>query len=72
MISMVSRDGRKGLGLGQDEEAELEEGEAYCNPNENKNEDSTIDPDIALSYIVGFSISHYYVFPFLCVRALYF
>lgn len=55
MISMVSRDGRKGLGLGQDEEAELEEGEAYCNPNENKNEDSTIDPDIALSYIVSFS-----------------
>ncbi|CAI9781121.1 unnamed protein product [Fraxinus pennsylvanica] len=52
MISVVSGDGRKGLGLGQDEEeAELEEGEAYCNPSEIENEDSTIDPDIALSYI---------------------
>ncbi|CAI9785624.1 unnamed protein product [Fraxinus pennsylvanica] len=41
-----------GLGIWRDEEeAELEEGEAYCNHNENANEDSTIDPDVSLSYI---------------------
>ncbi|KAL2535317.1 CW-type Zinc Finger [Forsythia ovata] len=50
MITVDSRDGRKELGLGRDVEgAELEEGEAYCNHLEN--EDSTIDPDVALSYI---------------------
>ncbi|XP_059659524.1 cysteine-tryptophan domain-containing zinc finger protein 7 isoform X2 [Cornus florida] len=51
MISVGSRDARKGLGLGfvsarEMEETELEEGEAYQN-----DEDSSIDPDIALSYI---------------------
>ncbi|GER24751.1 CW-type Zinc Finger [Striga asiatica] len=50
MISVGSRDGRKRIGLGLEmEEAELEEGEALsCN---NEAQDSTIDPDIALSYI---------------------
>ncbi|XP_052205360.1 cysteine-tryptophan domain-containing zinc finger protein 7 isoform X2 [Diospyros lotus] len=53
MISLGSRDGRKGLGLGfgaaaEMLEPELEEGEACSYQNE---DDSTIDPDIALSYI---------------------
>ena len=51
MISVGSRDGRKRIGLGLDmEETELEEGEALGYQEEG--EDSTIDPDIALSYIV--------------------
>lgn len=51
MISVGSRDGRKGIGLGFDcgaekmEETELEEGEAY------NDDDSTIDPDVSLSYL---------------------
>ncbi|MCD7466913.1 hypothetical protein HAX54_004005 [Datura stramonium] len=55
MISVGSRDGRKGIGLGFDcgaemmEETELEEGEAYCYDNDNN--DSTIDPDVSLSYL---------------------
>ncbi|KAL8530864.1 hypothetical protein ACS0TY_007769 [Phlomoides rotata] len=50
MISVGSRDGRKRIGLGLEmEETELEEGEALSYHEEN--EDSTIDPDIALSYI---------------------
>lgn len=50
MISVGSRDGRKRLGLGLEmEENELEEGEALGYHEEG--EDSTIDPDIALSYI---------------------
>ncbi|KAL0435847.1 UNVERIFIED_CONTAM: hypothetical protein Sradi_0292600 [Sesamum radiatum] len=50
MISVGSRDGRKRLGLGLEmEETELEEGEALSYRDEE--EDSTIDPDIALSYI---------------------
>lgn len=51
MISVGSRDGRKRIGLGLEmEETELEEGEALSCHDED--EDSTIDPDIALSYIV--------------------
>lgn len=51
MISVGSRDGRKRIGLGLEmEETELEEGEALGYQEEG--EDSTIDPDIALSYIV--------------------
>ncbi|KAL8192029.1 hypothetical protein R6Q57_028150 [Mikania cordata] len=55
MISVGSRDGRKGLSLrygvegDMDLETELEEGEA-CFQN-NNDDDSTIDPDVALSYI---------------------
>ncbi|KAL3849783.1 hypothetical protein ACJIZ3_011665 [Penstemon smallii] len=52
MISVRSRDGRKDLGLGlgvEMEDAELEEGEALRYQDEDG--DSTIDPDIALSYI---------------------
>ncbi|KAH6813973.1 hypothetical protein C2S51_022991 [Perilla frutescens var. frutescens] len=50
MISVGSRDGRKRIGLGLEmEETELEEGEALGFHEEG--EDSTIDPDIALSYI---------------------
>ncbi|KAF8401520.1 hypothetical protein HHK36_012460 [Tetracentron sinense] len=52
MLSVGSRDGRKGLGLGfagegEMEETELEEGEA-CYYQE---DDASIDPDVALSYI---------------------
>ncbi|KAL2540516.1 CW-type domain-containing protein [Abeliophyllum distichum] len=50
MISLGSIDGRKLSGLGLEmEENELEEGEAGC--FQNGGDDSTIDPDIALSYI---------------------
>ncbi|KAL1542662.1 cysteine-tryptophan domain-containing zinc finger protein 7-like isoform X3 [Salvia divinorum] len=49
MISVGSRDVRKRMGLGLDmEETELEEGEAR---GYQEGGDSTIDPDIALSYI---------------------
>lgn len=51
MISVGSRDGRKRTGLGLEmEDTELEEGEALGYHDED--EDSTIDPDVALSYIV--------------------
>ncbi|KAL3644796.1 hypothetical protein CASFOL_009976 [Castilleja foliolosa] len=51
MISVGSRDGRKRIGLGLEmEETELEEGEAL-NYHHNEASDSTIDPDVALSYI---------------------
>lgn len=68
MISVGSRDGRKRIGLGLEmEETELEEGEALSYHEEN--EDSTIDPDIALSYIVRiwniilntFLYKHYFI-----------
>ncbi|CAI9767879.1 unnamed protein product [Fraxinus pennsylvanica] len=50
MISVGSIDGRKLSGLGLEmEENELEEGEAGCFQNDG--DDSTIDPDITLSYI---------------------
>lgn len=50
MLSVGSREGRKRMGLGLDmEETELEEGEAL---GYQERKDSTIDPDIALSYIV--------------------
>ncbi|CAN4091494.1 unnamed protein product [Withania somnifera] len=51
MISVGSRDGRNGIGLRFDcgaekmEQTELEEGEAY------NDDDSTIDPDVSLSYL---------------------
>ncbi|XP_010259693.1 PREDICTED: uncharacterized protein LOC104599025 [Nelumbo nucifera] len=52
MLSVGSRDGRKGLGLGfgvggEMEETELEEGEACYY----QGGDTSIDPDVALSYI---------------------
>ncbi|PON96624.1 Spastin [Trema orientale] len=58
MISVGSRDGRKGLGLGfgggsrrEDmEDTELEEGEAHSYQN-NDDFDASIDPDIAYSYL---------------------
>nr|AMP82926.1 type I inositol 1,4,5-trisphosphate 5-phosphatase 12 [Catalpa bungei] len=50
MIYVGSRDGRKRLGLGLEmEETELEEGEAFSYQDEVG--DSSIDPDIDLSYI---------------------
>ncbi|KAG8389451.1 hypothetical protein BUALT_Bualt02G0230800 [Buddleja alternifolia] len=50
MISVRNRNERKRVGLGLEmEETELEEGEAPC--YNDADEDSTIDPDIALSYI---------------------
>lgn len=60
MISVGSRDGRKGLSLrygveggDMDLETELEEGEAYFQNNngDDDDDDSTIDPDVALSYL---------------------
>lgn len=57
MISIGSINGRKGseFTLGSEEmaETELEEGEACF---QNEHEDSAIDPDIALSYIVSYSV----------------
>ncbi|KAJ4968928.1 hypothetical protein NE237_015629 [Protea cynaroides] len=52
MLSVGSRDGRKGLGLGfgvggEMEETELEEGETCYY----QDDDASIDPDVALSYI---------------------
>lgn len=57
MISVETRDGRKGQGLGfgvgrEMDETELEEGEACCYPDD----DTSIDPDVALSYIVRVSL----------------
>lgn len=50
MISVV--DGRKGVGLGFEmEQTELEEGEA-CFYSSN-HVDSSLDPDVALSYLVS-------------------
>ncbi|XP_057483856.1 cysteine-tryptophan domain-containing zinc finger protein 7-like [Actinidia eriantha] len=53
MISLGSRDARKGLGLGfvsgsEMEENDLEEGETFSYHNDDY---STIDPDVSLSYI---------------------
>ncbi|XP_057460813.1 cysteine-tryptophan domain-containing zinc finger protein 7-like [Actinidia eriantha] len=55
MISLGSRDARKGIGLGlgfgsgsEMEETDLEEGETFSYQNDDY---STIDPDVALSYI---------------------
>lgn len=51
MLSVGSRDGRKGSGFGvgrEMEEAELEEGEASCYHDD----DTGMDPDFDLSYIV--------------------
>ena len=51
-------DARKGLGLGfgvggrDMDETELEEGEACSYRNDNDDDDASIDPDVALSYIV--------------------
>lgn len=60
MISVGERDGRKGLSVGREmEELELEEGEAcYYDNNNGFDDDSIIDPDIALSYIVSFSLPY--------------
>lgn len=61
MISAGDRDEIKGLGLGlglglgsrgrEMVESELEEGEAYSYQNRD-DYDATVDPDVALSYIV--------------------
>lgn len=61
MISAGDRDEIKGLGLGlglglgsrrrEMVESELEEGEAYSYQNR-EDYDATVDPDVALSYIV--------------------
>lgn len=58
MIALETRDARKELGLGfgvgrEMEDTELEEGEA-CSDHNNKDDgyDASMDPDIALSYIV--------------------
>lgn len=57
---MGSMDARKGLGLGfggggggrtEMEESELEEGEACSYPS-HEDDETSIDPDVALSYIV--------------------
>lgn len=57
MISVGSRNGRKGIefSYGSEEmaETELEEGEACF---QNEDDESAIDPDIALSYIVCYSV----------------
>lgn len=60
MISLGRNDGRKGLGLGfgiggEMEETEVEEGEACYYQNDD--DDSPIDPDVALSYIVSLFLS---------------
>jgi len=61
MISAGGRDAIKGLGLGlglglgagrrEMVESELEEGEA-CSFQNHEDYDATVDPDVALSYIV--------------------
>lgn len=60
-------DARKGLGLGfggggEMEETELEEGEACSYRNDCDDYDASIDPDVALSYIVRI------LYMFLCFR----
>lgn len=80
MISVGNRDANKGLGLGlgfggggrEMEETELEEGEACSyNNNDNNNDDcdASIDPDIALSYIVRY-FSFFLLFQILSVAIL--
>lgn len=57
MISVGRNDGRKGLGFGiggDMDETEVEEGEACYYQNHDDDDDSPIDPDVALSYIVSF------------------
>ena len=59
MISLGSRDARKGLGLGfgsgsEMEETDLEEGETFSYQNDDY---STIDPDVTLSYIVSLLVN---------------
>lgn len=69
MISLGRRDGREDLGIGfgserEMEDTELEEGEACSYHNINNNDDdydASVDPDIALSYIVSFSLPYIYV-----------
>lgn len=61
MISAGDRDEIKGLGLGlglglgsrrrEMVEFELEEGEAFSYQNREQDFDTTVDPDVALSYI---------------------
>lgn len=49
MLSAGNRDGRSRLGFGGEmDDTELEEGEACSN----RDDDWTVDPDIALAYIV--------------------
>lgn len=66
MISVGSRNGRKGIefSYGSEEmaETELEEGEACF---QNEDDDSAIDPDIALSYIVSYSVFTFFFFIFI-------
>ena len=49
------------------EETELEEGEAYLyhNNHNNDDDDASIDPDIALSYIVSDCCIYVYLYVFL-------
>lgn len=73
------RDARKGLGLGlglglevkEMVESELEEGEA-CSYQNHEDYDATVDPDVALSYIVrvfftfDFCLHWFFVVCFYC------
>jgi len=71
MISAGDRDEIKGLGLGlglglgsrrrEMVEFELEEGEAFSYQNREQDFDTTVDPDIALSYIVSL-----FLLPLMC------
>lgn len=59
MISVGSREGfsRRDI-LMDDNDAELEEGEACSyHDDDNDDDDPTIDPDVALSYIVRYPFS---------------
>lgn len=71
MISAGDRDEIKGLGLGlglglgsrrrEMVEFELEEGEAFSYQNREQDFDTTVDPDVALSYIVSL-----FLLPLMC------